>query len=387
MPEDLKGTRAWNVKGIDYIFPESFSDEKVQGILAQQGVIKLRGPKPNAKKDAMSMGGPPKKSDADQSYSGRFMEGVTRGLLPDPETGGPFAPIFHPWETAKAIPGMVADVVTGKPETIGAIGGGAPWAAALGIPGARALPEVPAAISTAARATKPYIAPFTDRATLTQAAKMGAGAGLGYLTGGGPAAELAGALLIPGSRSLPELFKRGMSAIERAKPTRPEWVPPREPGISTTPAINPAYDYPPAGTVARPANARTYPKGSAGEPTPGLPEGVYSPVPPVSTRATPGPSVPLSPAPKPAGVSIPPIAQEGSPVSSSASTFKHPANYTDLLRQFHSQWPKGTSLREIASKAYGLPAGTLPSYEQALAIHEFMLRNSGKTPSPGDLIP
>lgn len=63
---------------------------------------------------------------------------------------------------------------------------------------------------------------------------------------------------------------------------------------------------------------------------------------------------------------------------------KHPANYTDLLRQFHAQWGR-QSLREIASHALGTPRGTLPTYEQALKVHEFMLQNAGRPPGPGEL--
>lgn len=66
------------------------------------------------------------------------------------------------------------------------------------------------------------------------------------------------------------------------------------------------------------------------------------------------------------------------------STVKHSANYTDLLRQFHAQWGR-VSLRDTASRAYGTPRGTLPTYEQALKIHEYMLQNNGRPPGPGEL--
>lgn len=62
---------------------------------------------------------------------------------------------------------------------------------------------------------------------------------------------------------------------------------------------------------------------------------------------------------------------------------KHSANYTDLIRQFHATHPKGTSLRELSSKVYGLPKGVMPSYDQALQLHEWMLQNPGKKPEPG----
>lgn len=80
---------------------------------------------------------------------------------------------------------------------------------------------------------------------------------------------------------------------------------------------------------------------------------------------------------------------EGSPMPANAGTFKHTADYTDLLRQFHAQHPKGTSLRQLGSQVYGHAANALPSYDQALALHEWMLKNNWKPgmvlPSPGDL--
>ena len=62
---------------------------------------------------------------------------------------------------------------------------------------------------------------------------------------------------------------------------------------------------------------------------------------------------------------------------------KHPADFTDLIRQFHATHPRGTSLRTDAQNVYGIPSGTMPTYEQALAIHEWRLRNPGKAPGPG----
>ena len=69
-----------------------------------------------------------------------------------------------------------------------------------------------------------------------------------------------------------------------------------------------------------------------------------------------------------------------------ASTFKHPADYTDLNRQFHATWPKGTSLRTIANQVgFTKDASIMPSYDQALKIHEWMLQNGGKIPTAKDL--
>lgn len=86
----------------------------------------------------------------------------------------------------------------------------------------------------------------------------------------------------------------------------------------------------------------------------------------------------------PGTTTIPPVSpKEGSPVPANASSFKHPADFTDLIRQFHATHPKGTSLRDLSAKVYGTKPGTMPSYDQALALHEWMLRNPGKTPAPG----
>jgi len=66
-------------------------------------------------------------------------------------------------------------------------------------------------------------------------------------------------------------------------------------------------------------------------------------------------------------------------------SFKHGQKYTDLLRQFHSIHPKGTSLRKISSQVYGYAPDLMPSYEEALKIHEWMLNNKGKIPTAKDL--
>jgi hypothetical protein len=63
----------------------------------------------------------------------------------------------------------------------------------------------------------------------------------------------------------------------------------------------------------------------------------------------------------------------------------HPAPFTDLLRQFHATWPKGTSLRDISRKVGFTKPGEMPSYQQALKIHEWMLQNGGKIPTAKDL--
>lgn len=63
--------------------------------------------------------------------------------------------------------------------------------------------------------------------------------------------------------------------------------------------------------------------------------------------------------------------------------FKHSAQFTDLIRQYHAMHPDGTSLRRDAAIVYGLPVGAMPSYSQALAIHEWRLSNPGKNPGPG----
>jgi hypothetical protein len=80
---------------------------------------------------------------------------------------------------------------------------------------------------------------------------------------------------------------------------------------------------------------------------------------------------------------IEPVQPGGSPVPANAPSFRHPADYTDLLRQFHATHPRGTSLKDLSAKVYGTAPGTMPTYDQALALHEWLLRNPGKTPTPG----
>ena len=67
------------------------------------------------------------------------------------------------------------------------------------------------------------------------------------------------------------------------------------------------------------------------------------------------------------------------------SAFRHPADYTDLIRQFHATHPKGTSLRSDAQAVFGTKPGEMPTYEQAVRIHEWRLRNPGKSPSANDI--
>lgn len=73
-----------------------------------------------------------------------------------------------------------------------------------------------------------------------------------------------------------------------------------------------------------------------------------------------------------------------SPVPENAAAFRHPAAFTDLNRAWHANW-KGESLRDAAAKVYSLKPGTMPTYEQALALHEWRLQNGGKMPTAGDL--
>jgi hypothetical protein len=115
------------------------------------------------------------------------------------------------------------------------------------------------------------------------------------------------------------------------------------------------------------------------------------------TRSTGGPAPAIDPlagtniVPHPSGdfvpgsSQIPPVIpiKEGSPVPANAPSFRHPADYTDLNRQYHATHPKGTSLKSDAKLVFGLDGKTMPTYEQALAIHEWRLRNPGKTPTPG----
>ncbi len=67
------------------------------------------------------------------------------------------------------------------------------------------------------------------------------------------------------------------------------------------------------------------------------------------------------------------------------SGFKHSASFTDLIRQWHATHPRGTSMRADSERVFGTKPGTMPTYEQALKIHEWRLRNPGKSPTAADL--
>lgn len=96
---------------------------------------------------------------------------------------------------------------------------------------------------------------------------------------------------------------------------------------------------------------------------------------------------------------IPPVtatpAQSMAPLGSSvvpanAQTFKHPAVHTDLIRQMHAVRGElgfdAKALSKAATDVYGKSLSQL-SYDQALALHEYMLKNKGLPTKPGDLLP
>jgi len=78
---------------------------------------------------------------------------------------------------------------------------------------------------------------------------------------------------------------------------------------------------------------------------------------------------------------------------------KHPALHTDLNRQAHALAqdlelpgsPAGKNGHALLSKAakdvYGVPSYANLSYEQKLAIHEYMLKTKRVPTSPRDLLP
>lgn len=81
-----------------------------------------------------------------------------------------------------------------------------------------------------------------------------------------------------------------------------------------------------------------------------------------------------------------PVNTEQVPVSrGNAQPFaSHEAQYTDLKKQWHATWP-GMAMRKTVGQVYGLQPGTMPTYDQTLAVHEWMLNHNGKIPGPGDL--
>ncbi len=185
--------------------------------------------------------------------------------------------------------------------------------------------------------------------------------------------------------------------------TAPNYSPPSAyPVVGSGPGIEGPLTPQPSSTIPEPYRAprlKNIPKyGGPSSPTTGpgssRPIGMTGPkfAPPVPDEpiapidtTTGAPVRPISPLPEGHAPMSQEFTQGGSPVPTNAASFKHPADYTDLNRQFHATWPKGTSLRDIASKVYGTDPTVMPSYDQALKIHEFMLKNNGKIPGPKDL--
>ena len=57
---------------------------------------------------------------------------------------------------------------------------------------------------------------------------------------------------------------------------------------------------------------------------------------------------------------------------------------TDLIRQWHAQHPRGTSMKDLGSKVFGTSPDVLPPYPKMLALHEWMLTRGWK---PGMKLP
>lgn len=269
------------------------------------------------------------------------------------------------------------------------------------------------ALATAARAAGPAIKTVyqaTKNAPLSTAGALvgqAVGAPLGYILkgipgmveGGSTGAAIGGTApkLIEGAKAIPGAIREIRVPIQ---------VPPRAPrpplwqGIEPTTQAVPEFQ-PIAGQLpsGRPAPLQG-PQPAPPAPRPPLwkTAGIETPAPAAMPEFNPiQGTLPSGRSPKsffnqppeattnptPTAPKIQPIGE--TPVPATASTFKHSAQYTDLLRQFHANVPKGTSLRDISSQVFGTPKGQMPSYEQALAIHEWMLRNGGKIPTAKDL--
>lgn len=229
-----------------------------------------------------SLGGPPKVPVEEQSWGERFGEGVTRGLLPDPESGGPFAPLIHPLQTLKSIPETVGNVLTGHPETLGNLVGGAPYQVGLGMglgKGIRgAASALPPELGVAAKgalkggwkeATEPV--PFARRfihMNLPKSVATGIGGGIlaeHYLGKWlGPFAEPAGAVVGAGYPFVKGAIRGAREALDEFKVPEP----------TTSVARNPLWSgpadtaYAPSGNVEGPMPQPRLPSGRTTGPAP-----------------------------------------------------------------------------------------------------------------------
>lgn len=175
------------------------------------------------------------------------------------------------------------------------------------------------------------------------------------------------------------------SSLARVSQTAPMTAPPPLQGSSIPPVQPTAPQFP-----APPLQGSSIP--------PVQPPAPRVPIPPIRWNAAPpeaGPAAtpatsPVQPGPV-SPVTVPGAVPQtvGTVVPENAATFRHSAPYTDLIRQFHAQWPKGTSLRDMGSEVFGTKAGEMPSYEQAQALHEWMVGHNWKAgmklPSAKDL--
>lgn len=244
----------------------------------------------------------------------------------------------------------------------------------------------------------PYVKGAVDPGFLAPVAGSTAGAIAGhYLMPGVPGVSETVGALTGGAlgAGLPPLLDRYRQAVQRAKGNgpRPPAAQPKTVRIPTVEEI----------TTPQPRPV-TLPVGESPSPTPQpraitfpsveTPQGPPKPNPPPNWEA-------ISPKPtdtttgavvKPIGngeFTIPPVAQGASmqhppsPIPETATGFKHPAAFTDLNRAWHANWKE--SLRDTAAKVYGLKPGTMPTYDQALKIHEWRLQNGGKMPTAADL--
>lgn len=306
--------------------------------------------------------------------------GMVRSSFPPAQAWDQFQSALHP-ETAPGLTDILSGIAHPYIHPLDAFASDPLGTLAAWSPVGEGIRRVGPAVASGARGAAGVV---TDPAVLNQAAKMAGAATAGDVIGGHGGAVVGG-LLGAGTHSVPELLSRISSAWNRSRgialpPPETLWkssttgyMPPIGAGAQPRPEIQPVE---PAITGSR------FPEGWSPQIHPDFLPGVGPAFTPEGSVLTPegsGSGEFTAAHPSPA---ISPV-EGGSPMPANSSTFKHPAQFTDLIRQYHATHPRGSSLRADAQAAFGLAPGAMPSYEQSLAIHEWRLAHPGQSPTKG----
>ena len=444
-----EATTGYKVGDTVYRFPASYSPDRVQQILMQQGVIRVPG--------TDKTGLPGIQMPVNPEFSRDLRESRVFGDRP-PEQGfwgsvgsaiNPFPGITeHPWEAIKRglTPPVLKGSVPGEGEFalmspalgaggqfqqgnvsggIGTLAGGYGVPAALGAIGGT--PRGRATVSGAAKGGWESLTPpkSTRLSDLTVGDAMGlipaglgglAGESLAEAMGGTPAVRVAAGTV---GAAIPRVVAGTVKGAVKGYKGYKGYIPPVEhptPGWVGAPApiIEPPPDLAPipatatlTGRLPGPVTPATIPP----RPAPAWTGFDTAPPPAPDLAPIPATSLPSGRVPGPRGEStIPPVVPEAHgasqppaqgipgapPIGSSvvppnAATFKHAAAHTDLIRQAHATAAefglKHADLTKAAKDVYGVDSYGKLSYEQKMAIQEHLLNNRKLPSSPLDLLP